>query len=143
MSGTKLTAASPCGRGGARPGAGRPKKAGVKKIKARGKVLKKSSEKINQSDSHNEKIVDIIDICSKSSVKRLKYGHLEIEFNSIPTPEVDAPEKVSAAPEPEHQMEVSDDRELTEDTRLAQLMMDDPSAFEQEVIDSHTGWSDA
>ena len=98
----------------------------------------------------------IIDACSKNRVKSLAYSGLNIEFDA-PTPdlwrntaavEVDQPEggetpsggSYLARPLPvtAQTMQMSDeDLTLMEEMRLAQLMTDNPMAYEQEMIDAH------
>jgi len=128
-------------RGGRRPGAGRPPGAKNKKPPAPKRAVgKKVFDKNSENGLPSQKIIDIIDRCKSTNVKSLKYGNLEIEFtgNSVPITEFN--QTASTNPETAPKA-VAADKELTEDTRLAQLMMDDPPAFEQEVIDSHLGWT--
>ena len=81
----------------------------------------------NQDESLSiQKILDIIKTCSSTNVKALKYGPLEVEFHEKPT--YDSAQSAS-------------EQEDKEETRLTQLMIDDPSGFEQEVMDSQR-WSE-
>ena len=74
-----------------------------------------------------QKILDIIGVCKSTNIKSLKYGPLEVEFHeSLPSPASTSSEN---------------DEEVKEEARLAQLMIDDPAGYEQEVIDSQR-WSE-
>jgi hypothetical protein len=47
---------------------------------------------------------------------------------------------IESPPEPsEPPVKTADQKELLEEMRVAQLMIDDPEAFEQEMIDSQIG----
>ena len=98
-------------------------------------------------------ICAIIDACAKSRVSSLTYAGLEIKFDVAATTDrnpleyvpVDQPEggetpsggsQGAATQAKVHLSE--DDKTLMEELRLAQLMTDDPLAYEQEMIDSHT-----
>jgi hypothetical protein len=102
-------------RGGWRPGAGRPRK-----------ILPGEE---NSLQIH--KIREIIDLCQAKGVSKLKLNGVELEFfqrdNSISS----SPMSVK-----ERQMDVAD-QEAFEEMALTQQMIDDPSSFEQHIIDSH------
>lgn len=139
-SGTPVTEVKK-GPGGYRHGAGRPvgsKNQTSEVIVVKGRVVSDSTDRVVDNILPSGKIIDIINICKSSNIKNLKYGNLEIEFISNPAPIAEVP-KTAAAPDPVKKMfSQHDDTEL-EDLRMNQLMIDDPAAFEQEIIDSHIG----
>lgn len=78
-----------------------------------------------------EEICVIIDACSKANVLAFEFGGLKIQFQDPLVPPIMqlpdiTPAKIALS---------SEDRALLEDARLAQLMTDDPLAYEQEMID--------
>lgn len=81
----------------------------------------------------SDRIIDIINICKLSNIKNLKYGPLEIEFISSQN------QTAAAATDPVKKMFSQMANDDLEELRVSQLMIDDPTAFEQEIIDSHTG----
>lgn len=102
-----------------------------------------------------EGICAIIEACSKNRVTSLTYGVLSIEFGT-PEPEiggnlfagVDGVDQLNrgetryAGGERGHDVASlfaasPEERELTEEIRLAQLMTDNPLAYEQEMIDQN------
>ena len=146
---TETRKKKPSGRGGYRPGAGRPKGAKNKKtlaaeaieqVLARGKLrnITPTEDKVVQDVLPSDKIVDIIRVCKSSNIKSLKYGNLEIEFISNPESPEATPISVQDH-EPPEPMIAKVDEEVEEELRMEQLMIDDPVAFEQQIIDSHTG----
>lgn len=90
----------------------------------------------------------IIETCSKNNVASFKMDGLEIDFfkvslsPAIPWPEQteEDPEHVAAVPEEKREavpiVFSEEEKQILEDARLGQLMMDDPVAYEQEIIDS-------
>ena len=152
--GTKKKVSS--GRGGYRPGAGRPKGSknkktleaeAVQQVITTGKVTDKKSESAVEKLVNNilpsDKIVDIINVCKSSNIKSLEYGNLKLEFISNPSESPQTTIPLVHDPEPPKRMFAEVDEEEFEDLRLSQLMIDDPAAFEQEIIDSHTGKDNA
>ena len=116
----------------------------MQKLPSGTKRTAKSKSKDN--DLSADKIIDIINICNSNNVRNFKYGPLEITFSDSASGcacvgKVNRlPEVADPSPEPASIHVTEEERE---DIRLAQLMIDDPQAFEQEVIDSHTGRSNA
>ena len=94
-----------------------------------------------------DRIPAILDACRKAGVVTLKCGELEVSFAS---PEIITNELGAASQAPlstpaqtiaqqasgEATLEPID-RELLEEMRQSQLLIEDPLAFEQEVIDRH------
>lgn len=94
-----------------------------------------------------ERLPAILEACKNSGVVTLKCGELEVNFASpglIPVdlgvsapytlPNPSSPAPLASVPQ---QTELID-KEMLEEMRLSQLMIDDPEQFEQEIIDSHT-----
>lgn len=87
----------------------------------------------------------IIETASKANVSTIKIGNLEVSFlpKSLPTIEdlskthSDAVEQTSS---PEQKVSMTPvEKDLLEEARTSQLMVDDPLAFEQEIIDGFMG----
>jgi len=98
----------------------------------------------SRKSSQVEDICRIIEVSARAGVAKLKFGDVEVEFTPI-APDLGYHAKVDpsqyitsemATPDSEQKsgMTISD-RELLEDMRRSQLMIDDPMAFEQEMID--------
>jgi len=103
----------------------------------------------------NLSIVSIIETCAKSGVSRLKLGDIEICFKdetnhktvsvnpglsataSLPNPQVLSEESLESTPRDLRETSIPYDRELQENLRVNQLMIDDPFGFEREIINSH------
>jgi hypothetical protein len=98
-------------------------------------------------------ICAIIEACHKSGVSSLKMGDLSVEFYQVPQLRRNAdagrdlPDGGETLPGFVGEYEVDtgamppiefsdEDRALLEEARLAQLMTDNPAAYEQEVIDA-------
>lgn len=99
-----------------------------------------------------KEICAILEACRFSNVKSLKWGDLEIEFHSSgiqerETIESSMPSTEEAARAEDSQTDSSDfsnpnaltpeAKELLEEMHMAQLMTDDPVAYEQMQIDAH------
>ena len=101
----------------------------------------------------HEKSLNATEICAiirasyKCNVKKLRIKDFEVEFETSPGQSnaaevfVNQP-KGNAIPVAEHVLmddvePFTPDRELLEDMRLAQLMTDNPVAYEQEMIDAN------
>ena len=93
-----------------------------------------------------ERLPAILEACRKSGVVTLKCGDLEVNFASpgaflvesgvtapFTLPNLDAPARQDSEPMKTEPL----DQDLLEQMRRSQLMIDDPLAFEQEVIDGH------
>jgi hypothetical protein len=82
-----------------------------------------------------KEICEILKVAQNTNVTSLKFGDLEISFNRI----AEAPAKIhqtDLSPASENSLkEVT--RDLLEEAEDAQLLLDDPAAFEQRMIDSH------
>ena len=97
----------------------------------------------------NLNLCAIISACAKGGVSELKFGVVEVRFfNPTSTPTHDTPamaigavtqfQEISATPESGRPTSVNSfDRELLDDLRLSQLMIDDPQGFEREIVNSH------
>jgi len=88
-------------------------------------------------------------------VSRLKLGDIEICFKeetnrktvsvnpglsataSLPNPQVLSEESLESTPRDLRETSIPYDRELQENLRVNQLMIDDPFGFEREIINSH------
>lgn len=97
-----------------------------------------------------EDICRIIETAGAAGVAKLKFGDVEMDFSpkvadlgAVAMPslsnEVYSP---IASPASEQTLSIDDkiktvDEELLEDMRVAQLMLEDPLAYEQEMIDAH------
>jgi hypothetical protein len=113
-------------RGGAREGAGRPSGTRNK--------LKKRIDFDNDISYNN--IIDIITKCREGGVRNFKCGNLEIEFSSAS--EIENQKKIqfnSAATEIDEK--IGEDETQDDNCRIAQMLIDDPTGFEQEIVDSH------
>lgn len=131
--------------GGARPGAGRPRLCTV----CRAKISKKEKTEIedlselNDTDRVNNQLknaslLDIIDKCKATGVKRFKFGQIELEFGETesPSPPIMAlPGQES--PQNDELLYSDEDRELLQTYHEQQLMIDDPESFEQNIIDGY------
>lgn len=94
-----------------------------------------------------ESISSIIEACAKCGVMSLKWHDLEVTFAvpGQPVTAYDLPKTTFdgyASPASEQELAVDPrvstvDKELLEDMRRSQLMIDDPLSYEQEVIDAH------
>lgn len=104
-------------------------------------------EKSRKKATPKMDICAILDSCSKTGVTRLKWGDLEVSF-AVPGQPVmayDLPKMASdgfAPPASGQELAVADalgtvNKDLLDDMRRSQLMIDDPASFEQEVIDTH------
>lgn len=78
-------------------------------------------------------LLDIIEGCRKLGVSRIKTYDFEVEFFLERSLEVGRFEAVDdpIAPKPI-------DKELLDDMRLSQLMIDDPFGFEKEILNAET-----
>lgn len=97
----------------------------------------------------NFNLCAIISACAKGGVSELKFGVVEVRFfKPTSTPTHDTPamaigavtqiQEISAMPESGRPTSVNSfDRELLDDLRLSQLMIDDPQGFEREIVNSH------
>lgn len=100
-------------------------------------------------------ICAILESCHKNGVTSLKLGALQVEFYQVPQLRGNVPAgasqladeetfvdtegqfEVAESPQVIQKAELSDeDKALLEESRLAQLMTDDPAAYEQEMIDA-------
>ena len=96
------------------------------------------------SDKNTFSAADLCKIllaAGESGVKRLKMGDLEVDFvEKGPNIDQNTPflgaENVPKSAISSGTMDTLDP-ELMEDMRVAQLMIDDPVAYEQEIIDAH------
>lgn len=88
-------------------------------------------------------ICRIIEACSKFSVSEIRFSGFEIKFKELGLPAIVDPPKTITR-NFSHQASETDtvdpkigmlDEQLMEDMRRAQLMIDDPLAYEQEIID--------
>lgn len=96
----------------------------------------------------DESLCDIIRACSDSGVRKLKFSDIEIEFKDYSQPQVIQPiqamDQVSTSyptytqatqASGQHTCQTQPfDRDLLEDLRTSQLLIDDPHGFEQEQI---------
>lgn len=91
----------------------------------------------------NYNLCDIIESCAKSGVVKLKFDNVEIDFSPQYPQPVQATNPVTVAPlsigvqQASGQISQTDnpfDRDLLEDLRTSQLMIDDPHGFEREQI---------
>jgi len=90
-----------------------------------------------------KEICNIIKACANARVKKLKIGDFEVDFlgegtqptfAGMPTTE---PPKLGTVEEP-RQLELSEsDKQVFEDLEDAQMMIEDPEGYEQQIIDSH------
>lgn len=86
-------------------------------------------------------ICAIIEACTKAGVVSLKWRDLEVTFQvpglsaTTDLPKTYMPE--FAPPESGQASIAMVDKDLLDDMRRSQLLLDDPAGFEQEVIDSH------
>jgi hypothetical protein len=92
----------------------------------------------------------IIAACAKGGVSELKFGGVEVKFFNASTPVHDPlPTAISAVPtwndlpaaqdsrQPVVKNAHAFDRDLLEDLRMSQLLIDDPHGFEREIVNSH------
>ncbi len=92
----------------------------------------------------------ILDACAKAGVATLKCGDIEVTFQTsapfVQYPDYELPSQGGLTiPDSFTASQVSEqprietvDKDLLEDMRRAQLMIDDPLSFEQEMIDEYT-----
>ena len=107
--------------------------AATTKKKTTKKVTKKSTAK--SVSFSPEEICSIIETCSKSFVKKINLGGVEIEFQEAKeTIGVLTPQQREAAPRVEEIAASAADHELIEDLSITQHMIDDPEAHEQDII---------
>lgn len=106
-----------------------------------------TTEKSRKKTTPGVDICAILEVCAKAGVARLKYGDLEVSF-AVPGQPVmafDLPKTTfdGFAPQASGQVLTVDDKigavdkDLLDDMRRSQLMIDDPASFEQEVIENH------
>ena len=109
---------------------------------------KKTSRRRNPSQRLD--LPSILEACAKAGVATLKFGDIEVTFKtpshlvhhtdyeSPSQGDLTIPENFSASPVSEQPRIETIDRDLLEDMRRSQLMIDDPLSFEQEMIDEYT-----
>lgn len=112
----------------------------------------RSGTKLTEADTSkvaNVSLCDIIESCSKGGVTELKFGNIEIRFGVRPgqmiTSAYSAPTDIGVLQPITNNYTASQDsgqnptfdRDLLEDLRTSQLMIDDPHGFEREVVNSH------
>jgi len=97
----------------------------------------------------SSEICAILDACSKNKVKTLKYGRLEVDFDLSLVPASlsegfasHVVEEAALLHPPSESLEgeyarTEEGISLLEELRRAQLMTDDPLAYEQEMIDAN------
>lgn len=119
-----------------------------------GRILPKSVQSgMKHTEVDNIPLCDIIDACAKGGVTELKFGNIEIKFSVDPRRFVDqitlpynAPVDIGALKfntsgtnqaSQDSGQNPTFDRDLLEDLRTSQLMIDDPHGFEREVVNSH------
>ena len=102
----------------------------------------------------NYNLCAIIEACANGGVSELKFGNVEVKFYPKFTQTLDptlSPTENSAMPEPFQfmpsamqdsrqlptQSNNAFDKDLLEDLRVSQLMIDDPHGFEREIVNSH------
>lgn len=100
----------------------------------------------SRSDFKQESISAILEACSKTGVTSLKWRDLEVSFHVPGQPVIayDLPKTTNDGYAPQasgHELTVDKNlstvnRELLEDMEASQLMIDDPIAFEQLMIDA-------
>lgn len=104
------------------------------------------AQKSSKKATAATEVCAIIGACRTAGVSSLKWRDLEIVFaQQGPEAPADLPKTdvyEYAPPESGQGPQVDDtiatvDKDLLEDMRRSQLMIDDPASFEQEVIDSH------
>lgn len=84
-----------------------------------------------------DEILSIIERCDSHNVSELRLGTFEIKFKSGYKENVSLPNfTVYQTPDSETKIESPSpvDKELLEDVRLSQLMIDDPFGFELEIM---------
>lgn len=118
-----------------------------------------TKDPMNDKAFSSDEICTIIETCAKVGVGRMKLPGIEISFRenflyspqqnylSGPTENVDPQYGLNegpASPVSEHNFRTQSapqkpkiDTDLLDDMRRSQLMMDDPAAFEQEIIAAH------
>lgn len=97
-----------------------------------------SGTKHTETSGHILEKIDlcaIIDVSSKSRVKRLKFADVEIDFHLGEN----TSESVFVPTSESSDMEQSKvfDPGLAEELRNSQLLIDDPQGFEQEIVNQH------
>lgn len=104
---------------------------------------------VNSKPLQPTAICRIIETCAKLGVSTLKWGDLEVKFTS-PSLEyvgqeepLDLSKNFTPLTEPHESVShdgtnksVLIDKALLEDIELSQLMLDDPMAFEQQMVDA-------
>jgi hypothetical protein len=98
----------------------------------------------------NFNLCAIINACAKGGVSELKFCGVEVKFFDPSTPaHVSLPMAIGAVPptydtpamqdsrQPETKSVNAFDRDLLEDLRMSQLLIDDPHGFEREIVQSH------
>jgi len=108
----------------------------------------------HMAETEHKKTLNANEICAiirasyKYQVKKLRVGDLEVEFETLSSRgnaervfvNQQVVEETPPATHVVHQDETPDfepDQELLEEMRLAQLMTDNPVAYEQEMIDAN------
>lgn len=89
-----------------------------------------------------EQYADMIKVARSHGVSKLKFRDLELEFYPDhgelgPKDDVDLPKTQIPPMSPASDTKPAVDQDLLEDMRRTQLLLDDPMAFEQEMITAH------
>lgn len=87
-----------------------------------------------------DEILSIIERCDSHNVSELKLGAFELKFKTGYKENVSLPNFIqhSNLPDSDAKFETPSpvDKELLEDVRLSQLMIDDPFGFEKELLNA-------
>lgn len=78
-----------------------------------------------------KEICDILDACAKAGVKNFTCGELEIKFDEPPTVIEHKPHSLDDF---DSQLSLVDQNEIADDILESQMLIDDPSGFEQAQI---------
>jgi hypothetical protein len=95
------------------------------------------------ADFNSKDLCRIIEACNLNGVTKLKFGDVEITFGPVAT--LDLPKISPQIVYPEAREDQTPDKmspiqkDLLEEARTSQLLVDDPVAFEQEMIDGFMG----
>ncbi len=110
----------------------------------RGKVLPRKSTRGTKPTVANNNLCAIIEACAKGGVVKLKFDNIEIDFSPQHTLPVEAMPPVTVSPlvygaqkdigQNTLERPMPFDRDLLDDLRTSQMMIDDPHGFEREQI---------
>lgn len=90
---------------------------------------------------HDEKLSDIIRVCRENGVAEMTWGNITLRFMVDQNTQgrvisTDNQLQRTGAEGPPRPVMTPEQRQLISDYQQAQLMIDDPEAFEQSMIDS-------